>query len=794
MKRKFFKGIVYCIAGILTLTGISACGQKEQEGGGIYQERERTAYDLASEKWKGFDESNESKEAWTITDYWDDSEMKVPEPDMIKGRSESAVDGTDYYIFDSFRGGMVTGESTRKYYLTCINTLTFETKSEKLDFLGEDSETVQLAEAIEEGWANVIDIDILEGRISLLISQYDKESRQLSHVYIMELDSQWKVQNLTDLKPELEKNGMIQEKITFDAFWRDKDGRFYMGIWNETATEIAVFNNNGEFAETLRCPGNFEGLISCIGRLPDGYPVFECMDPESENNILFCFDGKKEKILYQGKLSYSPFRHMNGYGEVFYIEHNKLLRWDAAKGKCESICKSKSLQAQQLKGILEQPDGTLTMAFYDNEMTYMFRLRPGADLDEKELVVFASSEDSDFTTYLDDYSLKHPGVKITMISKKWEEDWDMVMNRLMAQITEGKGPDMFLLTRNDLEIFQKQGILADLSEVLPEDTMEQIFPGVVQYGMIGDKLYGIAYSASSDTLAVSKEAWPEDTWTIKDMMELMETGGKDGRGYEKFIDNVNADQILFDLVTNDIMIGKSSFIDTEKRQCYFDTEEFKEILEFSKKYGRDPEKEDYLGPEEMIENIREGKTLAFIVGAHGSNFASFSRDMQALGDGYKCVGYPSDGDYSGYVSCTRSIAIKADSKNIDIAKDFIQYIISEGTQRRKGLTSVRKDVLVNYVKDNSWENEEGYREPAFWINSRTVTPLKGKPDGSSFLPEYLEIMEKGVPKPTEWDALGRIIGEEAAPFFNGDKSVEDVAEIIQSRVWLYLNENFDEKR
>ena len=51
----------------------------------------------------------------------------------------------------------------------------------------------------------------------------------------------------------------------------------------------------------------------------------------------------------------------------------------------------------------------------------------------------------------------------------------------------------------------------------------------------------------------------------------------------------------------------------------------------------------------------------------------------------------------------------------------------------------------------------------------------------------MEIMEKGVAYPSD-GPIWRIVSEEAGAYFAGDKSAEEAAEIIQRRVWLYLNE------
>lgn len=65
--------------------------------------------------------------------------------------------------------------------------------------------------------------------------------------------------------------------------------------------------------------------------------------------------------------------------------------------------------------------------------------------------------------------------------------------------------------------------------------------------------------------------------------------------------------------------------------------------------------------------------------------------------------------------------------------------------------------------------------------------LVGREDGASYVDEYIEIMEKGVPESIEYEIQG-ILLEETAPFFEGAKTAADVAAIIQSRVQILLDE------
>jgi len=68
-----------------------------------------------------------------------------------------------------------------------------------------------------------------------------------------------------------------------------------------------------------------------------------------------------------------------------------------------------------------------------------------------------------------------------------------------------------------------------------------------------------------------------------------------------------------------------------------------------------------------------------------------------------------------------------------------------------------------------------------------VMPLAVDENGDSFVKEYLDIMDKARPYSTHSEVRA-IISEEADAYFAGAKTVDEVADIIQNRIQLYLKE------
>lgn len=772
--------------GMLLFCCITGCSP-EQSSEGTETENvrreEKDEYRLPAEQWAEAGKVEDSEESWLLTEYWEDFGQKLPDPAMTKGPDMTAAEGSDYYILENYaKQGYSEGE-VQKYYLIHVDMETLEsTRAELLlaDGDGGAEETggsaLELAADLEEGWAVITGMSVWEGKVCLLVHQTDPESRTSAHCYAVWLDERQKAESMTDLLPEMEKAGMCRDGSAPAGLLCDGEGRYYVGT-----AECGIFDGTGKFLKMVESPGGRGNVVYHTCRLPDGRPVFESLNPENQQTTIFCYEGLEEKVLYRGKCDYTPVRYLDAEGRIYYIGQSGLLRWDQSTGECRRIYRDSGLNPMTCQAIAEVSEDAIVMAFCENEEPYLLRIQRDAEIEEKTVTIY-QVYGSGMGKYADEYSRKHPGTKIELVTvKEAEDDKGMALNRLMARITAGEKPDLFLLQYEELKALEEKGILEPLQDKLPEELSEQIFPGVLQSGMAGDKLYGIAYEAYVDTMAVLKSVWPGETWSFRDVMELVE--GENGASISCVFGGETAADMLYGMVLRDIAAGNSSLADRETKECRFDSEEFIRILEFCKKYGCDP---NLTGSrEEIVEGMRRGEILAYRI---GGDLAAFSDSMAALGDDFHCVGFPTEGDWGSYINCYQYIALNAQGENREEALDFIRYLLGERVQRN-GVRTVRRDILVNYVRDGSKDAAvpEG-REPAFQMASRAVIPLKGKTDGSSFLPEYLEIADRSAFQSTWLDTLGIIVIEESEGYFNGDKTAEEVARVIQSRVWLYLNE------
>ena len=82
------------------------------------------------------------------------------------------------------------------------------------------------------------------------------------------------------------------------------------------------------------------------------------------------------------------------------------------------------------------------------------------------------------------------------------------------------------------------------------------------------------------------------------------------------------------------------------------------------------------------------------------------------------------------------------------------------TQKKYALNWIRKDVLLDNVKDAVMLYGNKEPVPVFFISESAVIELDGKEDGSSYVKEYIELAESCIPSKDEYREIELIIMEE----------------------------------
>jgi multiple sugar transport system substrate-binding protein len=183
------------------------------------------------------------------------------------------------------------------------------------------------------------------------------------------------------------------------------------------------------------------------------------------------------------------------------------------------------------------------------------------------------------------------------------------------------------------------------------------------------------------------------------------------------------------------------------------------------------------------------------------------RDFQfilaAVGEPITFIGYPTEEGFSGHYMQTEngSFSISAKSKHQEGAWEFLQFQLLQEFDERDGFP-VYKSALENLFTDAMapiYQTDE---------NGNLILDENGNPveriragitDGANSVVWYAATEQEidtlrtmiGEAKPLDAgiSVIMNIIQEESAAYFAGQKTLDEVVELIQNRAQLYVSEN-----
>jgi ABC-type sugar transport system, periplasmic component len=316
------------------------------------------------------------------------------------------------------------------------------------------------------------------------------------------------------------------------------------------------------------------------------------------------------------------------------------------------------------------------------------------------------------------------------------------------------------------------------------------------------KLYQLFTSFTMNTL-VGKTEFVGDTttWTVDEVLEFIKNMPAD----KSFTDYDNRDSLTGILLTK----GLDSYIDYTNGTCNFDSQGFIDILNYLISLDKS-DIDSYMNSREYrtdrYRKLREDE--AYITTAYINSFTQFLQLKFQFGfENISFKGYPTaTGD--GTMITGDSYVISAKSQLKDGAWQFLKYLISDELQTSQNFI-MNWPATVNGLKfageqemkrEYTFNFSGGYTASFSSGNMMISTVMSdGEMDGTNagedatltqedvdYMLEFLNSDFSGVNYTTD---LFNIISEELAIFFNGQKTAEETAKVIQSRASIYISEN-----
>lgn len=531
--------------------------------------------------------------------------------------------------------------------------------------------------------------------------------------------------------------------------------------------------------------------ISDFSFAEDGHVLFLCTEGTAET--IFIFEDGTPKKLYSGKSGFeatSAVKTVDGHGRVLYMygsDHNTIVSWNTDTGVQEKIyTEDNSDHRYYVDSFARNEKGELLLLSDDN--LRVLSLAGAASKVEITLqpITFMGYQ---LKKSIERYERTHPGVKFTVGKEPSPSDRDAAFNQMYTDIIDGKGPDLILVYDSYLNAIAEKGCLYELSDVLRPDVRDKLIPAVYDAGRIGDGKYMMAMDANIYTFIINKKYCGKDSWTITDILNIVEQREKEGNPFEWLIVGHGYDENpLWRILYN---VCESEFLDADNHTCNFDSEKFVKLLELCKKDTGKSTKGNGSG----IDMMKEDRALIYI--DYLMSILGYSEDFSKLGeDEFRTIGYPSatgGGNrlvFSDGLSVNKN-AMADDPEKKKVIEDFLNclYMPEYMVDTIANTVPMRLDMFDGRIylpADYEWVNT-----PQIKLESGRFALIAGKKDGTSYVNEYLDLLKSCESEritDIDRDKVMSIIDEETAPFFAGEKSAAEVAAIIQNRVKIYLME------
>ncbi len=616
--------------------------------------------------------------------------------------------------------------------------------------------------------------------------------------------------------------------------------------------EIATFDDNGKMTSSLDITQVLEDKVSgvpvtdfCISGTGELY--FFSNDYDTDNGIssssVFCFDNSSELKLVkefpnrisgidelvsgvcvgeEANADISGVRTYSVYGLSVESDNIKELSLDSYYGITDSVQDTKKIvfdgtnvyeydttsEEQRLLFSYEDvgvKSGRLNSGkFYVAESGDFYVINTvGEDEDglrkydwmkisrvensiEKTIITIAIAEkDPILAEVVSEFNKNNDEYKIVLKTYKSDTGGNC-SELLLADIAAGNIPDMIALDAMELDVMIDKGLAYDLSAFLEDDrelSKNDFIGSSIEIYARGEKVYALPSCLSISALSgKGRVINGREGWTPDEFEEFMHSLSNEKAATM----GISKESMLHIMVEQDM----SDFVDWENKTCSFDSEEFKKLLQFTNLYQDSEMILDY-SSDEFVEMMWSGEVVLFpslITDVYGY------QSIKALwGEDVLYIGYPSSNRNGVFLS--------------DNGKG---YVLTAQSAYKEVLWQIMKKIVMNSkLAESGWPAYRPLFEEA--CDRAKEKKMEVTPDGEEAEQAKLEFvyggMEFKIYAATEEEiaAIKRLINkaepmqpcsvkieniiiEEANAFFNGQKNVDEVAEVIQNRVLVYVNE------
>lgn len=442
-------------------------------------------------------------------------------------------------------------------------------------------------------------------------------------------------------------------------------------------------------------------------------------------------------------------------GRLLLVTQEYLLQPDFEAGTAAAVLSwrdNANTAANNYQTVLGTDEGFFALNSSIEAACFYERLPDGETLAEPtEITLYqAAFSDLPLTVYASEFQKLYPEYRVTVIEAKSAEEKELALTELGA----GKGYDIYLLRETQWQQLRDADVFEDLLPWMNADSsapLDVMRPGIRQALTKNGSLYRLPVGYTISTYAVDPnrlEAFTPEAvlaaCTSSDVPLypfIANSGGEDGFTYAPAMAALCA----------------RDYVDIEAASCSFDSDSFKaqlQLLKLQEAAKAEPFPCNGLLYYDVIADVG---TIAY----------DAERYLLPPMEQYVFCGYPSDHADGSVLHFSELFAINANSNQKSGAYAFLRYLLTQPCQETMRLRLPVNDPVLQTQLAGQLEKEA--------ITQREIELFYQLVDG---------LRTADYPTAT----VEQIIREELAPYLAGDATEDEAAERIQSRVYLYLQE------
>jgi ABC-type glycerol-3-phosphate transport system substrate-binding protein len=565
----------------------------------------------------------------------------------------------------------------------------------------------------------------------------------------------------------------------------DQNGYLYVNMnrWNNEGTEdtyyVDVYDTDGTKKGTV----NFDdyaynlialsdGRVGCVSYGegtelvvidPDSMSITDTYEILSEN--LSPYDGDTVLMNYNSGLILYNLKDQS---------EEELLTW--------MDCNISSSSVNSFGVLSDGTLGVLTQTWSSSvttDIAILTEVDESEVVQSKEIKIACMWIDSNLEEMAIEYNKKHEDYHIT-ITQYYDDtvdDWDEMLNSFTTAIANDTDIDIIVFDDySQVTNFASKGLLTDLYPLIENDSdlsTDDFLPNVLTACEFDGQLLALPTSFSLYTVVgKTEDVGTESGWTIEDAKALLASKPE---GTELFDYTMTRDTMLSNLIS----LNYRDFIDPVNATCTFDTQEFVDVLEFANMFPEDYEWDEDVDSADQLHN---GEVLLDTY--YLNDFEEIQLYETVFGGPLTFIGYPTSEGNGALLSLNSVYGITTNCDVPDVAWDFLSQLYQPDSDDYYYGFSIRKDDFEQYCAQAMEEDEYGGGSYGWGNYEVEIQPATQEQVDTV---KDLVYNTTAVSGAISTDILN-LINEEAAYYFSGEQTAEDVAAKIQSRMEIYLSE------